>query len=90
MGSASLCKEHRKDVAEKAGIEQYDEIKSVDGVTVKTPADFSDYIRRNAGREVSLQLVRTGNRRRSAPLPRARGAENQRFEDARFRGENTS
>lgn len=77
-----------KDVAEKAGIEQYDEIKSVDGVMVKTPADFSNYIRRNAGREVRLQLVRTGKSKEIRATPRVREViKISGFEDARFRGE---
>ena len=77
-----------KDIAERAGIEQYDEIKSVDGVLVKTPADFSNYIRAHAGREVRLQLVRAGRPKEVRATPRQREVLRiSGFEDARFRGE---
>lgn len=76
------------DVADKAGIETFDEIKSVNGMPVREPIDFTGIIRRSAGKDVSLLLVRSGKERTITVKPRQREVLTiKRFEDARFRGE---
>lgn len=77
-----------KDAADAAGIRQYDEVKSIDGRRVKTPAEFTTYIRANAGREIKLQLVRGGKEMEISVTPRLRETITIReFEDSRFKGE---
>ncbi len=48
------------DVAEKAGLEERDEVTAIDGRRVRTPAEFTDYIKKRAGEQVSLTVKRNG------------------------------
>ncbi|MCU0846719.1 MAG: RIP metalloprotease RseP [Spirochaetes bacterium] len=61
----------QNDVAEKAGLREMDEIKSIDGVPIKTPAAFTDYIKARSGKKVVLNIVRTGRGMDLAVTPRA-------------------
>ncbi len=77
-----------KDAAEKAGIEQMDEIKSVDGKAVKTPADFSNYIRTRTGKAARLEIVRAGKLKEITVVPRSREVITiSNFRDSRFKNE---
>jgi regulator of sigma E protease len=77
-----------KEVAANAGVEQFDEIKAVDGKVVRTPSDFSAYIRTRAGRPVRLEIVRAGKEREIVLTPRFREVLSIKdFEDERFSGE---
>ncbi len=43
------------EAAHGAGMRQFDEVRAVDDRTVKTPADFTEYVRANAGKESSCR-----------------------------------
>jgi len=76
------------DVAAKGGVEQFDEIKAVDGRIITTPAEFTDYIRKRGGSEIALTIVRRGEEIVRKVTPRFREEiEIEHFEDGRFRGE---
>lgn len=76
------------DPAQKAGIEQYDEIKAVSGRIIKTPKDFTDSIRMHGGKEVALTIIRRGKEIVKKVTPRFREEiVIEDFEDTRFRGE---
>lgn len=76
------------DVADEAGIEQFDEIKRIDGRIIKTPKEFTKYIRANPGKDVSLQIYRSGKDIDLTIKPRLKELITiQHFEDNRFKGE---
>lgn len=76
------------DTADRAGISQFDEIKSLDGNTIKSPSDFTSFIRSHAGREVRLSIVRSGKEITVPVTPRFREMiVIKDFEDPRFKGE---
>lgn len=79
-----------KDVADAAGVQQFDEIKSIDGKIVKTPSDFTEYVRAHANSAVKLQIVRAGKEVELQMTPRVRETVTvKQFEDSRFPGEKT-
>ena len=48
------------DVAGKAGLEKYDEIKSINGKPVSSPKEFTDTVRANPGKELQFGILRAG------------------------------
>jgi regulator of sigma E protease len=77
----------RDDVAGKAGIEQYDEIRSINGRPVTNPKEFTDTIRANAGKELKFGIVRAGREMEIRVIPRQREVLTiNQFEDNRFKG----
>jgi regulator of sigma E protease len=76
------------EAAHGAGMLQFDEVRAVDDRTVKTPADFTEYVRANAGKEIIMQVVRGGREMKIPVTPRLKETISiQEFEDARFKGE---
>ncbi|MBN2401520.1 MAG: RIP metalloprotease RseP [Spirochaetes bacterium] len=74
------------DIAMVAGIEQYDEIISIDGKSVESPKEFTETVRANAGKELQLGLVRAGKEININVTPRVREVLTiNQFEDNRFR-----
>jgi regulator of sigma E protease len=79
------------EAAAKAGIEQYDEVRLVDGKAIKTPAEFTEYVRARADKPVMLKVVRAGHDQDILVTPRVREVLRIRdFEDERFPGEKRS
>ncbi len=75
------------DIAKKAGIEQYDEIKSINGKSIGSPKEFTDIVKANAGKELRLGIVRAGGERTINITPRLREVLTiNQFEDNRFKG----
>jgi regulator of sigma E protease len=71
------------EAAMKSGIEQYDEIKSIDGITVKTPAEFVSIIKTKGDAPVKLDIVRAGKPMVISLTPRSKEVLNIReFSDA--------
>ncbi len=58
------------DVAQKAGLRQMDEIKSIDGVEIKNAEEFINYIKKRANREVRLKVIRSGTEMEISLTPR--------------------
>jgi regulator of sigma E protease len=76
------------DRAQKAGIEEYDEIKAVNGRIIRTPKDFTDSIRMHGGKEIALTIIRRDKEIVKKVTPRFKEEiVIEDFEDARFRGE---
>jgi regulator of sigma E protease len=77
----------RDDVAKKAGIEQYDEIKYINGKPVASPKEFTDTVRANTGKELHFGFVRAGKEMVVNITPRLREVLTiNQFEDNRFKG----
>ncbi len=75
------------EAAARAGIEKLDEVKALDGVPVKTPADFVAYIRSHPEKRVVVSLVRRGKSMDVTVAPRYREElALAGFEDGRFKG----
>jgi regulator of sigma E protease len=75
------------DIAGKAGIEQYDEIKSINGKSVSSPKEFTDTVRANIGKELQFGLARAGREMTINITPRLREVLTiNQFEDNRFKG----
>ena len=60
----------QNDVAERAGLQQYDEILTVDSRELKSPEEFTDYIKNQAGREVKIKVLRSNADREIKVTPR--------------------
>ncbi|TAL31764.1 MAG: RIP metalloprotease RseP [Spirochaetes bacterium] len=60
------------EAAAKAGLEQFDEVKSIDGKAVKSPAEFTDYVRAHADKPLMLKIVRAGRDHDILVTPRSR------------------
>jgi regulator of sigma E protease len=58
------------DVAQKGGIEEMDEIVSIDGVKVASPEEIINYTRDKAGRTIKLSVIRRGSGKEIALVPR--------------------
>ncbi len=77
----------RDDIAGKAGIEQYDEIRSINGRPVTSSKDFTDTVRANTGKELKFGIVRAGKEIEIKISPRLREVLTiNQFEDNRFKG----
>ncbi len=59
------------DVAEKAGLRQLDEVISIDGKKISSGAEFTDYIKKKANREVTLKIVRKDKESDIKLIPRS-------------------
>jgi regulator of sigma E protease len=58
------------DVAERAGLQEMDEVIAIDGVAIKTPLAFTDYIKERTGKKLTLSLVRAGREITVSLIPR--------------------
>jgi len=58
------------DVAEKSGIRQLDEIKSINGKEIKNTTEFTDYIKKHSGKKLSFTIIRKGNIENIYVVPR--------------------
>ncbi|HDP79644.1 MAG TPA: RIP metalloprotease RseP [Spirochaetes bacterium] len=77
-----------KDVAREAGIEEMDEIKTIDGKEIKTPEEFTSHIRANANRQITMRVVRAGREKTVEVTPRFREVlKIENFVNKRFPGE---
>ncbi len=78
----------KDDVASKAGIEQYDEIKSINGKEVTTPGEFVNIIRNSPGKELDFRINRAGKEINLTVIPRLKEVLTiNQFEDGHFKGE---
>ncbi len=78
------------DVAQRAGLEEMDEILTVNGKKLATPGDFTAFIRAHADRKITMQIIRTGREKTIEVIPRVRELLTIRdFTDQRFPGEKT-
>jgi regulator of sigma E protease len=78
----------KDDVAAMAGVEQFDEIKSVNGKATVSPAEFTNIVKANYGKELHLKIARAGSERDITVVPRLREVITIRqFEDGRFKDE---
>lgn len=86
--SVLVVKTLEGDVASLSGIEEMDEIISVDGEVVRDPGDFTEYIRNHAEKKVTLEVIRSGEKMEITIIPRLRETIFiSDFEDARFKNE---
>ncbi len=71
--------------AAEAGLERFDEIKSVEGKEFETPQEFTRYIREKAGVPLQFTIIRSGNEKEITVTPRQREVLTvNKFRDARF------
>jgi regulator of sigma E protease len=58
------------DIAEIAGLRQYDEVLNIDGKELRTPDEFTDYIKARTGQKVAMTVLRNGDRHEFTVAPR--------------------
>lgn len=74
------------DVADKAGFETMDEVKSINGIDINSPAEFTSQIKSSVGKEIKFKVLRSGNEVEITAVPRLREVLNiKQFEDNRFK-----
>ncbi len=59
------------DVAQRSGLEEMDTILSVDGISIKTPAQFTSIVQKRAGKETVLEIMRNEEKKELKIVPRA-------------------
>ncbi|PKL39721.1 MAG: RIP metalloprotease RseP [Spirochaetae bacterium HGW-Spirochaetae-1] len=59
------------DVASRAGLQQLDEVLKVDGKEIRTPEEFTDYVKVRMGQSITFDILRSGKNKKVTVTPRS-------------------